>query len=93
MQQIELEPIIESVSEKFWNARTILNGREGWSELDLMTKHAVQNQAIPFVAYSVPAVFKQFEKQILDTISSGEELGVDPATILLSIKATLAERS
>lgn len=89
MQEIDLQPIVESASEKFWNLRTILNGRPDWSELDAFTKYEVQNQAIPFIAHSVPSVFKQFSKQILDTIESGEELGMDAETILLSVKAEL----
>lgn len=93
MSPIDLQPIVETSVERFWNLRTMFDGRPEWSDVDPITKMDVKNSAMPFIAHAAPEFFKQFSGQVLDAIKSGEELGVDSDTILLSIKATLTEHA
>lgn len=92
MREIDLSGIVDQSAEKFWDARIILGGgRKPWAETDPVTKQEVKNAGLPFIAYAVGPLFREFSRQVNQIIKMGVESGFDADTILLAIEAELAE--
>lgn len=85
MNENTLTDVVTTVAQGWWEARTMLDGRKPWDDLDIVTQNDTKEAILPFVFRTFPLAKQAVLDDLAHSIRSMRELGISDTDILFGM--------